>query len=370
MVSQQGGGGGIPYEEAMRRAKQASSAQLSDAFQIAYEDGAPKVTSPGNFDYLAAVKKMFAPQTTYLDQQAAQAQARGAQNQREVAGMYGQTVKDILGMAGGIKSNFGQGQREAGAAYNQALGSVNNAYDNSRDSQLAILRRLGIEQAAPEMLEQNAGDRAFIQSVMAANNQGQQNMLGGMKQSALTFNTEQGNITRQAGAEAQTGLRRGLEDVLSKIAGTRADLMGQMNKTAFDMQSNDARAAQEAQQDAYSRWKDERDFNYQMAQDKATLDLRRLGMAGQDEGATDPLGKVYSLANSVYGNPQSASNAVRLVSEAMGQGNPTTAAQFIQQVMDRAHRANANVNDEANLQRLAALMFSEMYGKQSPRPAF
>lgn len=370
MVWQQGGGGGIDPRDLEKKAAQKAAAALSSAFQMPGFDPSEygAVGPDSNVDYMAMAKQMFAPQTGYLDQQARQAQQRGGENDKFVAGMYGQTVKDILGMAGGIKGNFDQGRNEAGAAYNQAMGSVNKTYDQSRDSSLEILKRLGIEQAAPETLEQNAGDKSFIQSILAANNQGTQNMLTGMKQGALTFNKEQGNITRQAGAEARTNMRRGLEDVLAKIAGTKADLQSQIGQQAWSMQSDAQKQAQQAQSDAYSRYKDERDFNYTMGKDRADLDLKRLAMSGQDKGATDPLGKVYSLANQVYGNPQSASNAVRLVSEALSEGNPTNAAQFIQQVMNRAHRANAQVNDEANLQRLAAMMFNEMYGKQSPSP--
>ena len=369
MVFQQGGGGGIDPADLQKRAAAQAAAALGDAFQI------PNF-NPGDFggsadvDYMAMARQMFAPQTQYLDAQAEAARKRGAQNDRQVAGYYNQTVKDILGMAGGIKQNYASGRNQVGAAYNQALGSVGQAYDKSRDDQLAILKRLGIEQAAPETLEQNAGDRAFIQSVLAANNQGNQNMLTQMGAAAGTFNTEQGNITRQAGAEARTGLKRQMEDILAQIAGKKADVEGQINQQRFSLESDAQKAQREAEQNAYGRYKDERDFNYRVANDKATLDLRRMGMAGEDKGATDPLGKVYALANTIYGNPQSGSNAVRLISEALGESNPTTAAQFIQAVMSRAHRANPVVNDEANLQRLAALMFNEMYGKQSPSPGF
>lgn len=372
MVWQQGGGGGIDPRDLEKKAAQQAASALSAAFEMPgfnpAEYGA--VGADQNVDYLAMARQMFAPQTSYLDKQAQDAQRRGAENDRFVSGMYGQTVKDILGMAGGISKNFNQGRNEAGAAYNQAMGSVNNTFNRSRDESMEILKRLGIEQAAPETLEQNAGDKAFIQSILAANNQGTQNMLTGMKQGALTFNKEQGNITRQAGAEARTNMKRGLEDVLARIAGSRADVEGQINQQRFSLQSDAQKQAQQAQSDAYSRFKDERDFNYQLGKDRADLDLKRLSMSGQDEGATDPLGKVYSLANQVYGNPQSASNAVRLVSEALSEGNPTNAAQFIQQVMNRAHRANGQVNDEANLQRLAVMMFNEMYGKQSPAQPF
>ena len=362
MASFQGAGGGA-YDERdlIKRANKNAASALSDAFLL------PNVVYPGiddmgmgaDTDYMAMARQMFAPQTQYLDQQAAAAKARGAENDRQVAGYYNQTVKDILGMAGGIKQNYASGRNNVGAAYNQAMSEVGSAYDKSRDDQLAILQRLGIEQAAPEVLEQNAGDRAFIQSVLAANNQGNQNMLTQMGTAAGTFNTEQGNITRQAGAEARTGLKRQLEDILAQIAAKKADVNSQINQQGISMQS-------QAQQDAYNRFKDQRDFNYMVAKDRADLDLKRMSMAGEDSAASDPLGKVYSLANSVYGNPQSASNAVRLVSEALANGKPTTAAQFIEQVMQRAHRANPVVNDEANLQRLAALMFNELYGKQTP----
>lgn len=344
----------------------AASAVPDTGFDFGFD--APVVAD--NTDYLALAQQMFAPQTQYLDQQEAAAKKRAAENSAALKGVYGQTVKDILGMAGGIKGNFNQGIEGTNDAYNQALGQVGSAFGQSEQNQMDILKRLGIEQAAPHVAQQNNDARALLQGIIAANNQGSTNALRQMQQGALTFNTEQGNITRQAGAEAQTGMRQLLENALSKIAGTKADLMGQINQSAQGLRSDAASQQAKAQQDAYNRFTDERDFNYRMGKDKADYDLQlqKLAMSGQDQGATDPLGKVYSLANQVYGNSQSASNAVRLVSEAFNNSNPTTAAQFIQAVMDRAHRANANVNDEGNLQRLAALMFNELYGKQSPSP--
>lgn len=358
------------------RAKSNAAAQQKALQQISQAVGTgdggfvPSAIPVDDTNYLELAKQMFAPQTQYLDQQSAAAQKRAAENEKAVGGLYGQTVKDILGMAGGIKGNFDQGIGAAKNAYGQAYNQVGQAFDKSINDQMAILQRLGITQAAPNTVQQGSDARALLQGIIAANSQGSQNALNQMKQGALTFNTEQGNITRQAGAEAQTGVRRGLEDILAKIAGTKADLMGQINQSAMSMQGSAQDRALQQQQNDYNRFKDDRNFNYQMAKDKADYDLQlqKMAMSGQDASATDPLGKVYALANQAYGNSQSASNAVRLVSEAFQQSKPTNAAQFIQAVMDRAHRANPVVNDEANLQRLAALMFNEMYGKQSPNP--
>lgn len=356
------------------RALSAAAAQKQAAQQLA-ASGIPASAVGGGFqfdmpadntDYFSLAQQMFSPQTQYLDQQEAAARKRAAENEAALKGIYGQTVKDILGMAGGIKGNFNAGIAGTKGAFDEAYNQTGAAFDKSRNDQIEILRRLGIEQAAPNTIGENADARALLQGIIAANNQGSTNALRQMQQAALTFNTEQGNITRQAGAEAQTGARRALEDVLAKLAGTRADLMGQINQSAFGMQSDAQKSRMQAEQNAYDRFKDERDFNYRMGKDAADLDLKRMAMAGEDKGATDPLGKVYSLANQVYGNSQSASNAVRLISEAFGESKPVNAAQFIQAVLDRAHRANNVVNDESNLQRLAALMFNELYGKQSP----
>lgn len=354
---------------AQQKAAQQLTQALSPSPDLAHID-VPQVPQ-NNTDYMALARQMFAPQTDYLDQQAALARQRGAQNQQVVGGIYSQTVRDILGMSGGIKNNYDTGIANARNAYNQAYNQVGGAFDKSRNDQLAILQRLGITQAAPNTLDRNADARALLQGIVAANGQANQGALNQMKQGALTFNTEQGNITRQAGAEARVGLRRSLEDALSKIAGTKADLMGQVNQSAMSMQNNAAQRAYQQQQDAYNRAKDERDFNYRMGHDKAEYDIQLQKLAGRNlanAANSDPLGKVYTLANQVYGNPQSASNAVRLVSEALQESKPSTAAQFIQAVMDRAGRANPGFHDEANLQRIAALMFNELYGKQSPNP--
>jgi hypothetical protein len=224
-------------------------------------------------------------------------------------------------------------------------------------------------------LTENADAKAFLEGILGANNQASTNALRQMQQAALTFNTEQGNITKQAGAEAQTGVGRQLEDLLGQIGGRRADLMSQINQSAFGMKSDAQKQIEQQQQDAYNQFKDNRDFQYNMGKDKANLDLqyeklRQAGLSG-DNTKTDPLGAVYSLANQLYPNQQSASNASKFINETLAMSNASTAAQFLREVSDRARRANpGGVNDLSNLQRLAALAFSEIYGKSSPTSGF
>lgn len=370
-----GGGVGPPAGSynAQVIAKLKKDAEKKAAEQAAASLGAVlPINATGQFvdntDYLAQAKQMYSPQFDYLDQQSAQAQQRAAANKAALGSLYDQVAKEILGSQTGIKKNYGEGLAGTKGAYDAAYRDVGGAFDKSQSDQLAILERLGINQAAPEMLEQNSNARALLQGIIGANNQASQNALQQMQQGALTFNTEQGNITRQAGAEAQAGVGRQLEDLLGQIAGTRADLMGQVNQSAMGMRSDAAKQQQQYESNLYERMKDERDFQYRMGKDKADMELRLRQMAQSDAPKLDPLGEVNALASQLYGNPQAASNASKAVMDALmaGGGTINSADDLIKLVIDRNRRANGQVNDANELARLAALAFQEMFGKASP----
>jgi hypothetical protein len=379
MASSQGlgaAGGGTYNQWAIDQIKKRTAAEAqtkaNDTISSLLSLPAP---AQDNTDYLSLAKQMYAPQTDYLDQQASAAQKRAAENKAALGSLYAGVAKEILGQQGNIKKNYGEGISGTQQAYQNAVGAVGNTFDTSRDKQLEILQRLGIQQAAPNTLTENADAKAFLEGILGANNQASTNALRQMQQAALTFNTEQGNITKQAGAEAQTGVGRQLEDLLGQIGGRRADLMSQINQSAFGMKSDAQKQIEQQQQDAYNQFKDNRDFQYNIGKDKANLDLqyeklRQAGLSG-DNTKTDPLGAVYSLANQLYPNQQSASNASKFINETLAMSNASTAAQFLREVSDRARRANpGGVNDLSNLQRLAALAFSEIYGKSSPTSGF
>lgn len=316
-------------------------------------------------DWLAEASKIYEPQFDYLDQQAASGKQRTAQNQAELKAMYDALVKDIFASQSGIKSNFGTGIKDVGAAYNQGINAIGNTFDTTRNSEIDILKQLGIEQAAPNILNQNASAKTLLQGILQANGISEQNTLRGMLQSALAFNTEQGNISRAEGVNQRSLQSRGLADFLNQIAGRKADIQTQVGQTAQSMRSEYAKQQLASQQAALSQSNKDRDFQLRLAELAA-----KYGPQNQDQSKLDPGTQINNLAIKLYGNPQSAGNAVNALRDAWN--DPTYTAgitnpmALYRATMERLIKNNPNATSEAGkISSLADLMYTLLNGKGS-----
>jgi hypothetical protein len=322
-------------------------------------------------EYLKQAQQIYAPQFDFLDQQAAATQKQAATSKNELSALYNALAKDILAQQPGINKNYSTGIGGVDSAYAQGIGDINKMYDTSRDSQLAILKQLGIEQAAPNILQDNANGRTFIEQIMKANQQGTDNALRQMNQADISFNRETSNSSRMAGVNQRSQIDKQLLDILNQIAGKRAELQTGVNQTASGMQSEAAKLAQQQaeQQQRQSNWQQE--FDLRLAEDAA-----KQAAARQDTSKLDPMSQVNSLALQLYGNPQSASNAVSALLDAwaadrkMGGKNPgpiTSPIDLYDEVMARLIQANGDraKTEGGKLSQLSALMYGLLHGKGS-----
>ncbi len=357
MASLQGGGGGGGSSlgigagalagAAAGKSKQNEELELLQ--QMLASGGAPVGTLD---DFMASSQQMFQPQFDYLDKITAESKNNAKASSAELKALYGSLAKDIYGQSAGIGKNYDTGIAGTESAYKGALGQLNNSFDDAQNDTASILQRLGIQEAAGNAVGKQNDMQALLAGIMQANGLASSNALRQGKQSALTFNTQQGNAAKLMGGEAQTGLQKQLNGFLQQIMGKRADVNTQVNQTAQQMMG-------QAQQDAYRRFQDERDFNYRMAKDKADLDFKYQNMAGDTKAVKlDPLGEVQRLARSLYGNDQGAANAVKAVTDALMEASnmydKPTLAQLMVTLRERLMNANGRVGDEANLQRIAA----------------
>lgn len=323
-------------------------------------------------EYLKQAQQIYAPQLDFLNQQASQTQSQAKSSKTALNALYGSLAADILKQQPGIKTNYGQGISGVNDAYLQGIAGIDQMYNQSRDSQLAILKQLGIEQAAPNTLQDNANGRTFIESIMRANQQGTSNALRQMLQADLGFNRETSNTARLEGANQSSMIDRQLMDILNQIAGKRADVMGQVNQTASGMQSEAAKLAQaaaEAQQ-RQQNWQDE--FNLKIAEQKLKYEAQQK----QDTSKLDPGSQVNQLALQLYGNPQAAGNAVAALRDAWARdremggkisGAITSPIDLYNEVMARLIEANGEKarTEGGKLSQLADLMYGLLHGKGS-----
>ena len=326
----------------------------------------------GSADYYADASKIYQPQFSYLDQLGNEAKNNAAASGKQVSGLYGALQKDIRGQESGIRSNYDTGIKSVGAAYNDALNNVGQAYDNTRNNSAEILQRLGIEQAGSNVMGKSNQMEALIEGILGANNMATQNNLRQGKSSAVTFNTEQAGAAGLAGAEAQTGLKRQLADFMSQLMGKKADLQSQVNQTAVGFEQDAQKTAAQQAQDAYKQYMDQQrfgldqdKFQYQIGHDKAVLDSKLTGSTEK----LDPGGNLERLALNLYGNQQSAGNAVNAVMDALqqatvdGNGGKPSLGALLSVLEERLRKANGGGSDTYRpgdwgyLQRLAQQLY-------------
>lgn len=323
-------------------------------------------------EYLKQAQQIYAPQFDFLDQQAASTKKQAGTSKSELTALYNALSKDILAQQPGINKNYATGIGGVNSAYSQGIGDINQMYDTSRDSQMAILKQLGIEQAAPNILQDNANGRTFIEQIMKANQQGTTNAMRQMNQADLSFNRETANSARFEGANQRGNIDRQLLDILNQIAGKRADVQVGVNNTASSMQSEAAKLAQQAAeaQQRQQNWQDE--FNLRIAEDAA----KQQAAKQQDVTKLDPMSQVNNLALQLYGNPQAAGNAVAALMDAWSadrrtggevSGNITNPIDLYDEVMARLVKANGNraKTEGGKLSQLAAQLYGLLNGKGS-----
>jgi len=312
----------------------------------------------GNIDYTKAARDIYEPSLDYLDDQAGAAKARNAKNDRDIASMYAGLVKSIQGDASGIAGNYNDSINQVGQGTKAAVGAIDRTYDTSAAEQEAMLRRLGIQAAAPDVLAQGTRDESFFKNMASQSGKSVADMLAAERAGALEYNTSQANISKQTGVDARAKNKLSLEDVLSQIMGRRADLETQINSQAANMQSSATEQLLKAQSDAQDQ---------DMKQARLALDTAKFQASNsqsQQQNNKDPWANVSLLAQQLYpgGDYEHGSGpAIRAIQDTVRLSSaPLDLNDFIQQVMKR----NPGAHDKNQLAQLATAAYQGLYGKK------
>lgn len=333
---------------------QAKAAQANQAASTVPDNGG---YLSSNIDYQKLASSIYEPSLDYLDTQAAQAKSRNAKNDKDIASMYAGLVKSIQGDASGIAGNYNDSINQVAQGTKSAVGAIDQTYDSSAAEQEAMLRRLGIQAAAPDTLAQNTKDEAFFKNMASQSGKSVADMLASERAGALEYNTSQANISKQTGVDAQARNKLSLEDVLSQIMGRRADLNTQINSQAASMQSDATNQLLKAQSDQQDQ---------EMKQARLALDTAKFQASNTQKAQAnnkDPWANVAALAQQLYpgGDYNHGSGpAIRAIQDTVRLGQkPLDLNDFIQMVMQR----NPNAHDKNQLAQLATAAYQGLYSK-------
>lgn len=357
MVQYQGGGSGkLPPKAPAPVDPLAELKALLDANGVG--------ANMGNMDYQAQAQAAYAPSFDYLDRAGNNARGNASSASNAIKRVYGQLANSINSQGAGIKRDYQQGITGVNNAYREALANSGQRFDQTNEESADILERLGIEQAGTNVLNKSNETERLLQGIVEANGLGAANALRQGRQSALTYNTQQGSAAKYAGAEAQQGIQKQLMDFLSNLEAKRAELGSQVNQYGLSLQSDAAKAAAAGGPNFDDMFK-LKELEYRMAKDKADYDLNAAKITGNTD-KLDPLGAVRQLAMNLYqGNGQAADNAtdvVLRVASDMGSelgGGPITLEALMSRIRNTLMEKNGRVGDLPQLQRLAAEYMSQ-----------
>lgn len=365
-------------------------------------------------DYQKEARKIYEPTLDYLDVQDKRVRQRATNNDKSLNSLFSGLASDIERQSGDINRQYGGALNTVRNATKQGQADVSKNYDSAAAEQARMMKSLGIEAAAPDVLQQGTSDEAFFQSLIGSAGKGAEQFLTSENQGALDYNRAQAGITRQEGLQARTDNKAQLSDILGQLAGKKVDLRQTINEQAQSMQQ--AAAAQQleaqkqaaaalqqdrqfamqnaqfglqqqqfglAQQNAQANWQDTQQDN-ELNQGRLMLDtskfenqtveqnrayqlaLQKLAQGGNKTTApVDPWGKGAQVADQLYGgNRTAASNAIQAVRDAIAAngsqaGNWNNPNDLVQAVLKR----NPGAKDITQLTSLATYLFQQIFGK-------
>lgn len=299
----------------------------------------------GGTDFAALAAQAFGPQFGALSQQGNTLRHDAAAGDAKLKQLYANLVNSIQGDKSVYDAIYRGSLGDLNSATNQATSAIGGTYDASAAKEAAILQRLGIQDAAPDVFRQGALDRNFFTDLVNTNAAAYKNQFNAGHNSSLTFNRQQAGISKQTGVDQRANLQMKLQDALAQLAQQRAALQTQ------ESQYEQSLAGQQANRDL-----DLAKFQMQYGPGSAA--------AQKQASLTGPGGLLATEAAKLYPNQNAAENAIKAVLDTLSRGSGggsnghafSDATDFERAVLQR----NPGAQDKAELQDLALLLWNSL----------
>ena len=354
----------------------------------------PPAPRPPDIDYAAMIDQLFSSppdfssqaqsqlagiydlQFQQINNKKTQAQQSAKTGDKQLDAMYRALQGSIGSSQKDINAGYDTGIKTTNAAYAQGKKGIQGNYSTAANTLASMMKQLGIEAAAPDVLAQGANQSAFLQSLLDANNVSATNLLAANKQSAGDFNTAQKNIAGFTGTERRADLQNDLRDRLASLDDASLGLSSQMaqqkaqfmqdlqNAWGQQQQGQANQLFQQMQWDADARSKAE-ELDYNRVQD--AIKAQNGGadaLSPKDQWSMmGPVEKGYSKATQILG-PDQGSKAMNLIMQIGGSKQFTNGFEFAAAVA-AANQANArgnaaNLIPPNQLSALAAMVYDEI----------
>jgi hypothetical protein len=275
------------------------------------------------------MQKAYAPVLTDLTNQGKKATDNSKYNDAQLAAMYG-ALQSSIGKDNSALATNNQGALTAlqgiGSGASAAIGQN---YQGANQEVSDMMKKLGIEQAAGDVLPRGADSQAFLQGISGVQSQGAQDLAKQLATNAQNFTTQQQNIAGFEGTQNRVANQKDLGNKLAQLATQRAQVGTQAGTQAASLASTlrgqfmDSLASRAnalinayGQQNQYNLAQQQGQQQLALAQQNNNLEMSKLALsrtptAQQQYGMAGTGQQLYSQASQIYGgNVDLASKAI------------------------------------------------------------
>lgn len=165
----------------------------------------------------AAAGAQYDPVIAQLRSQETSAKNRANQNKVNLGAMFNQLSDSLQGDIPAIQQNFTQSKQQTQQSYDDLSSKINNTYTQTQADQEAMLKRLGIEAAAPDVMGQQFKDKAFFENSAAREGQTAQTALDTEERGNTEYTRRGSELARTEGTQRQADLMGQLENLLQSF---------------------------------------------------------------------------------------------------------------------------------------------------------
>lgn len=202
----------------------------------------------------SAVNSQYNPIIQGLRTERRQTRRRGRRDKEELGQMYGALSRSIRKDIPGIKKGYRGAERRMRNEYGNLQSQIKNDYESIQQDQEEMMKRLNIEAAAPDAMEDQFGDQAYFRGRGRMEEQNLANALDIEKRGDVRYSREGAQNARLEGTNRQADMMTQLRELMrgygSQIQSTRqakgqaytstlGDLQRQMQDTAYDRSQQD-----------------------------------------------------------------------------------------------------------------------------------
>ncbi len=287
--------------------------------------------------------QQYDPIISGLKGQETSAQARATTNQAKLAQMYAALTSSLQGEVPQVERINKDTSDKTASAYDQLQQSIQGQYAKSHDDQMALLQRLNLEAAAPDVFKQQDTNQNFQLGQAKTNAQTAQDALNLEGQGALNFTRQGADISQAEGTNRQADVMSNLQDLLNALEGKIGENQAAKQSAIAGNYSSLANSAQKQALDS-----SQRDFQNYLStiQLGRQLTSDRLAQSNVGNTAVKNLADVPSRASYFGLSPASASNIQNVFASALS-GNQQLLSGYDQNLLPLTPYAKASTVMEA-----------------------